>query len=198
MKTIKLLFIGIMAAMTVSCGGKDLFFDGFHVDMNVILSFQDSEGNDLVKAIETAKPEFMDITELVVAPDLYSLVSSPNRWDMGLYSGGAVLWDNYYLHPFLEFYAPYNADDHFRLGIVMPCLPDREQQTVTYTLTCPQLFGDELAHEIVTYWSKDPNSIPFHSMLCEKVVVDGREFTAGRRPDLEWATSSYATIVLDR
>ncbi len=186
-----------MAAMVVACESPLLGDYPPHVGLCLLMSFQDAEGNDLVEGIKTVAPEFAVESEFEVAPDQYSLLSSPNRREMGLYSGGAVAYDHYYLHPFLKFYTPdLSPDGHYLLGIGMPCPVEREQQTVTYTLTCPQLFGDELAHEIVTYWSKDPTDIANRAMLCYKVEVDGKEFTDVTHPMDGWYY--YATIVLDR
>ncbi len=68
-------------------------------------------------------------------------------------------------------------------------------ETITYTLTCPHVFGDDTAHEIATYWEA-PSSGNLAYGVCSKIVFDGEEisdlvFTGGE-------SIAFATIVLDR
>ena len=199
MKAFKVLSIVALAAMSVSCGNAADDFDiAPHISARLCLNVVGTGGDGLIQGLETTDTEYPAMSKLVVAPDQYTLLSSPNRLDVGMYSGGAVKWDYYYIHPFLEFYTPGSLieDDNYLLGINMPVLREHPEEMITYTLTCPQLFGDDVEHEIVTYWTKETRSLQQDIMKCSRVVIDGREIT-----DISYANDeqvSIATIVLDR
>ncbi|MDR2894919.1 MAG: hypothetical protein LBU97_05605 [Alistipes sp.] len=164
------------------------------------LSFVDTDGNDLVKDIGAVESgAAYEIGH--VLPDEYTLISFPNKRDLGWLSDPTAIYDNPNPYPDLALGHPIIND---MLGVEREVLEIRISSApwyegyvdeITYTLTCPHIFGDEAAHEIVTYW-RDPSDTPTHYRFCYRVVVDGVEYT-----DIEYAGGqqvSYATITLDR
>ncbi len=77
MRAINLLYLGIIAMMCVFC--NDSGSHAPHRTYFLSLSFVDTEGNDLVKGLRGIEPEDSDKPDYV-APDLYTLVSSPDRF----------------------------------------------------------------------------------------------------------------------
>ena len=63
----------------------------------VSLSFVDFEGNDLVKGIDGTEPE-SSINSNFVAPDQYTLTSSPSLYELGHFSNPTAIYDD--PHPF--------------------------------------------------------------------------------------------------
>ncbi len=199
-KTVRLLLCFVVALMGFSCelDGGERHQPRSYI---LILSFRDAAGNDLVDGLEGTEPEG-SINGDHVKPELYELISSPSLYELRPSVRGRE--DPY---PKLTFSAPRENptpglgssppyDGYYLLGISMTTTPKHKGlSTITYTLTCPHVFGDEAAHEIVTYWRK-PSSGRSYYRACYRVEVDGREFT-----DITYASGeqlSFATIVLER
>ena len=56
------------------------------------------------------------------------------------------------------------------------------QESITYNITFPAVFGDELKHSVVTYWGDDPylsSGRILHSIKpeCTRALFDGQEIT---------------------
>lgn len=208
MKTLRfLLCAGAVAMVCASCGGgsPSPTPDSLPPDHQYVLmmSFLDSEGNDLVKGIEGTEPED-SIQANFVAPSQYTLTSSLPL----LPSRAGVVYDDPDPTPEMILVTPGIIDDvsldYYALYLDAPV--DRGldlMEQLTYTLTCPHLFGDNEPHEIVTYWRKptgwNQNWVTERRdayRTCYRVDVDGKEST-----DIAHASSeqlSLATIVLDR
>lgn len=67
-------------------------------------------------------------------------------------------------------------------------------EKITFTLKCPHLFGDNEAHEIITWWK--PNEERVFYTICYRIEFGGKKFT--EIITNEYATFSVATLVLDR
>ena len=72
------------------------------------------------------------------------------------------------------------------------------QDKVTYILICPTIFGDDLAHEVITYW-RDNNDIAESSFenrfpICTRAVVDGQEIIP-KRGDYYY---QYIDVILNK
>jgi hypothetical protein len=196
---------------------------------NLFLGFIDSEGKDLVEGIEVKPKDYIGTD--FVALDQYTLISSPDYYELGYFSNSTTIYHDTHPYPRLEFdpYIPgewqwdesyfrsrFSTEEEYTkfrqisydlwkeyqnarnglnlLGIVMDS-GDMRLEKITYTLTCPHVFGDDTAHEIVSYW-RDPDSGPSYYSICYKVTFDGKECT-----DIAYANrqqTSFATIVLDR
>jgi hypothetical protein len=170
----------------------------------VWLGFRDVEGNDLIEGINCIEPEDTMEGELVDS-DQYTLKSSPNLNELWKLENGSIFgWTpaepiNFtpYLYlgrPGLTYVA--SESDCYLLGILMSAAPwyDGYVDTITHTLTCPHIFGDDAEHEIVTHWRGTKDYEPYR--VCYLVEVDGKEFT-----DITYAKGeviSSATIVLNR
>lgn len=197
-----LLCAGAFAAMCVSCSGK---YEWVPHSYNLMMSFVDAEGNDLVAGLEGIEPEG-SIEADFVKPELYTLRTSPSLYDLGafhntpLFGFTPVEPQDPDTQPELELCHPPTGDisENWLVAIHMASVPWYEGDNVkkiTYTLTCPHIFGDDAAHDIVAYW-RDPSSGPSYYSVCYKVEVGGKEFT-----DIvydRYGRNVLATIVLDR
>jgi hypothetical protein len=205
METLKVLYVGIVTVMCASCESTNTkIFPNTappDYDYHLELSFIDTSGNDLVKGLRTTEPEGSN-ESFRVDPGLYTLKDSPNAHELGLdappgvtYADPDFMYDLYCLP--LRRHAI--DSDYYSLAFVKFCPKTRDVETITYTLTCQRIFGDDEPHRIVTHWRKSPSNgttHPYDHMMCYRVEVDGKEFT-----DLsyvgggEWA---HAMITLDR
>ena len=64
-----------------------------------------------------------------------------------------------------------------------------------FRITCPYIFGDDQAHDIVTYWRKSDKNRA-NGKACYRIEFEGKEVTDISYADYE--QMSFATIVLDR
>ncbi len=175
-------------------------------DHYLALSFVDAEGKDLLMGITSAGS--LNPSNYSMDPALYTLTSSPDLYDLGLYNNPDAIYDDIHRYPRAVLHDLESVGfRHWGMAIRMtvPTIwytkehPDLKE--ITYTLTCPHVFGDEAEHEIVTYWRKPTGwdeSWPGggHFRVCHRVVVDGEECTDISYTDGEGA--SFATITLDR
>ena len=183
-----------------SCGDDEGTKNMVEHSYLLALSFVDAEGNDLAAGLEGTEPEG-SIEANYVVRDQYTLVTSPNSnelwpWEgsfpQGLGMTPAQPWGSDDPSPSIGLFSSSNGLNN--LSFVTTSAPWYEGvlETITHTLTCPHIFGDDEPHEIVTYW-KDPDTGPTYYSVCYRIVVDGREFT-----DISGKQLPYATIVLDR
>ncbi len=190
-----------MAAMCISCEKNQTEIDDTppSKQYGLWLSFIDAEGNDLVEGIESVEPE-SSINNASVAPDQYTLVSSPDLNELWPWEGsipqlmGMIPVDPWGRDPYPSLILTPSTNGYRHLFVQTTSAPWYEGflEKITYTLTCPYIFGDDLPHKIVTYW-KEVNS---YYSVCDRIVIDGREITGITYSDKE--RISFATIVLDR
>lgn len=73
-----------------------------------------------------------------------------------------------------------------------------------YKFSCPVIFGDNSAHEIISYWAAgiQGSNIEYFP-TCTKVVIDGKEMTPERGVTINTETNTsyigyFVDVVLDR
>ena len=194
----------------------------------LLISFQDESGNDLVKGIEFLVNEWLDTLFVgdinvrgVVRSELYTLnyiyddvfvrynfvddfeVEYPMLYrPMGLRKG----------EPFSKIYPELNGnyDYLFFQAFSAEGNPYKEcpfNEKVTFRLTCPYIFGDDAPHDIDTWWRRSEEDKEFP--LCYRIKFGDKEFTEiaytydiqYEKDGLRWSVPwpySVATIVLDR
>ena len=181
MKMLKLF--GLLALIIInsfsSCGlfghePKSVFY-------SLVWSFRDASGNDLVKGI--------GYESSIVDPDSYVLDFASKPCDyaivdervpgfgMGWYNGYYCLTTSYSM---LE--------------------GDCEEKMLTYKLQCPYVFGDDVVHEIVTYWenTKFGSDGLFTRAICNCVELDGRVIPVSQEKGYRGNYSMVTIILEDR
>jgi len=197
MKTIKKItvyFFAFLLAFT-SCQNKKETNDFPFYQHCLMVSFQDASGNDLVKGIgfDWSQPEGMVITEEeaggTVKPDLYTLeIVFPegfkNPWKPE--PGHDVIFDKH--EPALGYGWGCNYN---WIGTAEICsygylffetgslkswgddpLPFAEK--ITFKLSCPYIFGNDVSKDIVTYWVCEHKNE--FSAKCYRVEFDGKDY----------------------
>lgn len=208
MRTIRIIILFLVAMTVCSC-----ITDGPMYMYYVAISFRDRQGDDLVASLceEKWKPDG-DHSRWYgeINPETYLLdiiPSSPYIFE----EEDNVIRDS--SRPFLQVA---KFDENRR------CVSNFRQQTegdgyyyllnrvggrvalsgfqnkVTYLLICPSIFGDDMAHEIITYW-KDNNEMAESSFeerrpVCTLAVVDGQEIV----PEHGEYYYQYIDVTLDR
>jgi len=193
MKKIKLT--GLLA-LALMCSCKiDKKYDLPYYDYYLRLSILDAAGNDIVKRIGLLDGQSLDgfFWGATVKPDLYTMevvfpepcmdIYHPQPMEGVIYDECVpklavdILGDNYYL--------------------VLRTISDHHDEcpnpakTLTFKLKCPELFGDDSTHEIVTYW-KEGNT---QCRLCYRFELDGKEYTQISYE--QYDQISCATVILD-
>ena len=206
MRTLKLIVLLTVVAVTLcNCFKNDNIFNDVDFDQmyqhDLLLSFQDVWDYDLVKGIEYDYGEIDGVQYEWwgwVKRDLYTLevlypdeIKNPVKPDSPLYTK----YENRYLglikdwatgYDYLRLTTPsYRAyyDSHSNRYIAVPFV-----EKITFRLTCHYLFGDDVAHDIVTWWElyEEEGFIP--TPICYRIEIDGKEYSVGE--------SQIATIVL--
>ena len=172
----------IFAMLTLNGCGKDKGSERVipprYYNHYLWLSFQDTLGNDLVKGIEFVWSD--SVMSDIIKPELYTLdivfedgITNPLRHSPLCLANGRLLL------PSIA-----NLDSQYLwLGIASFRKFDFAEK-ITLRLTCPYLFDDNEAYDIVTWWE-----LHDYYTTCFRVEVDGREFPV---------KEDIATIILDR
>jgi len=127
---------------------------------SVLLNIQDASGVELLKEIPKDSITGIIDSELyswnVVSPENVRVIHAENP----LYPGLIVITmgekDHYYLYI-----------GHFSPSKHVPA------DAITFSITCPYLFGNESAHVITSYWKPKKNSFDND---CYRITLDGKEF----------------------
>lgn len=170
-------------------------------ELNIII--KDKSGNDLVYLL---KDDWSDTHYGMVNPDLYSLYlkkTSPNVWQRRtFYKFGKIVSDQYYPAFVIRKLSP--EDEYFSLyDINTLWSADGWQDSLTYRITCPTIFGDSLSHDIVAYFGKDPYAYRRTILTwpeCTKVLFDGKEMPVKSvlYDEANELATNIVEIVLDR
>lgn len=175
-----LIYISLLMAVT-SCewmlGGQN---EPEFVVYNISFRFTDTSGNDLSKDINLADSIYrLDI-----------IIPEPcNGWDNDIYNtpGSDTIRPGFSLSrpdsPYLRSYFSLPADE---------CPPMKK---LTYKIWFPALFGDDLIHEVVSYWDVPPSTKKSDRYAtCFRIEFEGKEIIPTYEQE---RTHSLATIVLD-
>ena len=199
----------------------------------LLLSFRDASGNDLVKGIEFWGNNYPSLSYDVPGGDTHAKGIVKRE----LHTLDYIYEDNYvepfYPHsffrpmglrkgePFSEKYTEMNSNydylyfqsyaygDGVIMGEDMPpnFKPATYAKKITFRLTCSYLFGDDEAHDIVTWWKPIYDTEKgARSPICYSIEFDGKEITEiSYVCDVFYHNGekfhhpySIATIILDR
>ena len=150
-----------------------------YYDYHLQLSFQDISGNDLVKGIDLDEmwnhnagivTSEEDATGGAVRPDQFDLgivFRNPDLYFGKMPSSGIVKVDR------LKFQ---KREDYYYLELRTSSRDTKPPETkITFRMICPHVFGDNIEHDIVTYWKRD--SKRKRTQLCHRIELDGKEFS---------------------
>ena len=154
------------------------------------VSFQDASGNDLVKGIEYELEDGLvpnptvtnqgivisNYTFEIIYPDLCMDV-----YYQHYHNSGAVIPADIGQHP--DIWVKKFDNRYFLWFDVFTCSRTRDTDhcpmanTLTFKLSCPDLFSDDEVHELVTYWKQDKEiSIRTGGIYCSHIEFDGKEY----------------------
>jgi hypothetical protein len=216
MRPIKIFSLLMLTFVISTCSNeerKDFKKGGIYPNIEhfLLLSFQDTSGNNLVEGIGVVNSECSpDSTWCNVQPDLYSLevIYPESAFDIFKYhlennyfypSSGCKLSCLNDIFPTLTVFNTRNSKNILEgdnLAIyVLSFRPDNVEM-LTYMLSCPYIFGDDKVHEIVSYWRTPEDSMNDRCRACYRVVIDGKEFTELAYDNLE--QNSLVSITLEK
>ena len=156
----------------------------------LLLSFQDTLGNDLVKDMVSIggvvdSTTYNTITVYTVNPEVYKLnVYFPNGITSATRSPTMGLNKN--INYQLEFDV---ASDKKKHG--------SSDRKITFSLKCPYLFDDDSFHDIVTWWHIGFGNMHNTDATCYRIEYGGKEYTEIYYVNA-FPYNSIATIILDR
>lgn len=169
-------------------------------ELNIFI--KDKSGNDQVYLL---KDDWSDTHYGMVNPDLYSLdlkKTSPNVWLHRTFYKWGTVSEDYYPAFVIRKLSP--EDEYFSLyDINTLWSADGWQDSLTYRITCPTIFGDSLSHDIVAYFGKDPYAYRRTILTwpeCTKVLFDGKEMPVKSvlYDEANELATNIVEIVLDR
>ena len=169
MKTLKLIQYFILS-MTLMCGCIAKV-EGPYFHHYLLLGFQDSSGNDLIKGIGTNKGGPGDESLLFVKPDLYTLELEEAKCEDSV-EPECVICDVDKPRLYFSLKSDESGDPlifTFSMVSARTKKCSSPAETLIVNLKCPYIFGDDQIHEIVSYWEKKGNS----STNCYDVKMDG-------------------------
>ena len=189
------------------------------------ISFKNNSGDDLVSPL--AEEQWKPTTDYSnwageINPDRYNLkviLSNPHEsWDNSIYNFKAhdgfiptahtpslqivKYYEDYPL--FKEKYGEVDGCNWLLSNFHSPGI-NGLQNSLTYRITCPTIFGDNSAHEIIAYWEKDPgmtydaeNSLTWSQYPeCTKAIFDGDEVHIMKYVFAKTEFREYYTYFLD-
>ena len=172
----------------------------------LLLNFQDTLGNDLIKNWEENPlwDELPDVVNIRVKPELHNLEVivygdtldyqklGCAYWGLRLVSGKQLsertgINGNYdYLLFRVDCQGEISFDEIF-------------SEKITFRFTCPYLFGDNKAHDIVTWWKTRSlfiGTVEYSSIVCYLIEFNSKEITEINY--VAYNIYSVATIILDK
>ena len=221
--------IAIVSLLIQGCNNDDYVPGGHDLDFYwLTVSFKDASGKDLVAPLADERWRMEADKNLsdwpgTINPERYKLdiiLSNPHEsWDNTIYNSRARAgYSPDVNRPYFSI-SKYNADYEGTLTYTgddidgccylfsnfnIPAI-NGVQNTLSYKITCPTIFGDSSIHEIVTYWtdnSKDTNKVSSRRPECKAAKFDGNEVLV--KKVLVDATSNqkyysyFVDIILDK
>ena len=199
MKTIKLITLLVLAIMC-SCTQPDRCSNcsvPFY-DYQLFLRILDASGNNLVQEMELdwTHPDQAEILGRIKT-DLYTLdiVFPEPCMDIYEYHKHSGAYEPAEFVPILSL----NIHDYYYYlalrtqSMILDWCPNPAEM-LTFKLSCPDVFGDNAVHEIVTYW-KEGNK-PTNSRICYRIELDGIAFTEEITYE-QYNQISRATVILE-
>ena len=167
---IALLGLVLMAALP-SCDEEEDYDGGPIYVYNLLVKAVDADGNDLVDGI---KHEAVGSSGYgSVATDEYTLSGPWWLAPASVFVGG-------------------DGEEYFALGGILQNADF--EKTVSVALTCPHIFGDDAAHEIVSQWQEMYGP----GITCTSVTVDGRDCPVSFAGGKDQYRAFVTTVVVDR
>ena len=166
---IALLGLVLMAALP-SCDNDEDYDGGPIYVYNLLVKAVDADGNDLVDGIKHE----------AVEPSGYGAVASDE------YTLSGPAW----LAPASVFVS---ADGSEYLALTGILNNADFEKTVSVALTCPYIFGDDTAHEVVSSWKREDGVV-----TCTAVTVDDRDWPVTFAGGKDQYRAFVTTVVVDR
>lgn len=209
-------FAFVLAAATLALTGCDWFSPvipmGNKYSYFLHISFTDREGNELAAplAAEVYKSDASSAWRGEINPENYTLdltLSKPEivSDNIGVSFTMTKFSDEHVMEtPNSD--GTYGPDGKWYLnfrGYVMDS-GVTHHDFLQYKFTCPVVFGDNSAHEIISYWTAGIQSSNIEYFpACTKVVIDGKEMTPVRGVTISQETNTsyigyFVDVVLDR
>ena len=197
MKTLKFAVLILIVLIVNSCDKDKIDKKTLGYQHLLLLSFQDVSGNDLLEGSEfiwndgmsTTKPEFytLDIVFEDGIPNKYEIYKS-DRYDIRYPM--LSLANKWFLPP----ESPANPDYKY-LCFEASSFRSSFAEKITFRLICPYLFGDNEAHDIVTWW--EPSTYRgYGRTFCYRIEFEGKEFPVEGNDVVN--EFRVATIILDK
>ena len=161
------------------------------------LSFQDASGNDLIEGSEFISTKDVKLHD-TIPPEYYTLEyvyekGIPNPWkpDHNPNAIYNVRYPRLYLAEMIP-QLPLNHNYNYLWFDAKSVYPDYFAEKIIFRLACPYIFGDNEAHDIVTWWERYKYANGDSSIygVCYRIEYDDKEFTVEER--------LVATIIVDR
>ena len=192
----------IPPSMFLNVTGRFLTGGGPHCIQELLLSFQDAEGNDLVKGIEFLTNDYPFVSCEIQGgeEDFWGTIEEELYTLENIYEGLFKDFWNYFPiglrkgKPFSTKYRDLNGNydylyfqtgsvsglllyEHIKNGTYYPSgYPFFEK--VTFRLACPYILGNDEVHDINTWWKPENNTDKGkNSPICYRIEIDGKEFT---------------------
>ena len=152
LKTTNQILVLLLVVVTFSsCHKREGYVYATSCTYFIDINFRDSLGNDLVASLAEGQEGRID-------PELY-------RLDILSQDGEIIEHDRRSgptIRPFFtinEFDVRYQLNNNLKKGrnyleqqLIVPAETYVLQQKLTYIIICPSIFGDNLSHEVITYW----------------------------------------------
>jgi len=159
----------------------------------LFLGVQDADGDDLVKGVEGIKTSFTPWGPEIKS-DLYTfeIIYPDPCMDVyyNHYHSGEVgfIPDDIGQHPPIQVV---KLDDRYSLIFDVKtnnyeCCPCPFANSLTFKLSCPYIFGDDIVHEIITYWREAVVDPYRQRIFCDRIVLDGKDYS----PEIKHIRSS--------
>ncbi|MBO4765171.1 MAG: hypothetical protein J5508_05640 [Bacteroidales bacterium] len=206
------IMLALLAAVLPSCKSvTDIFLPDnppeYYDYYFLQASFKDAQGNDLVA---TLGEEYYksDPNALVYKNEI-----NPEKYSLEIVPGNGNINNNAYFtatkfdtnHSWLKTRedGTYIGDGTWYMGsnLVAGAISRRLplQETLTYNVKCPAVFGDDSVHVIVAYWAEDIQRGEWIRFpRCTKATFDGKEITPIRGISYSDKTDDqYSAFFLD-
>lgn len=191
--------------------GEGMLFDKGGYDYYISVGFYDKAGTDLVAPLaaeQYIKDPRSTEWEGEINPSKYSLeisLSKPTAEFKRYHSpqpiynnSGPYFWiskyteGNYYLSNGFSHFRYQYADDNYDKVVENP-----RQEYVKYIITCPTIFNDSAAHELVVYWDNADTQGKWIEMKCIKALFEGKECEVCNQ-EFDGIYENIIKVVLDK
>jgi len=185
----------LVAMNLVSCHKREGYVYATSCTYFIDINFRDTLGNDLVAPLAkerwTSNPQKPN-WQGEINPDRYSLKIVSQSGDIIANDriSGSMKGPSFFSAKYDSRYNLVNDDErgwyYLEQQLMLPAEIYVLQQKLVYTIVCPTIFGDDLSHELITYWdfSNEDINPPLKKEKfpeCYGVVFDNQILVPVRR-----------------